>query len=391
MKTVFKLLTSVLLLSLAPLVCQAQNAFPLKTGVFEDQAVIVDARGNHVRLMSVNWFGAESAAFVVGGLDKQPIDKIARLIKSGGFNSVRLPWCNEMVESNPVVRDADISANPRFHGKHALEVFDAVVKSLSAQGLMIILDNHRSRGDWCCDEAHGDGLWYSPAYPESSWLSDWQTMTTRYKSNPYVIAAELRNEIRPDSSLGVTPTWGTNDRATDWRLAAMRGAETVLKANPRLLIMVGPINYQQDLSDIKEHPIKLSLPNKLVYAAHDYAWWRTADELNDPLTFEIGSWQRWGFVREIGHDYSAPVYISEWGGCVQNTGNVPCPADRVAFVQSLIQYQRGAGIDWAWWPLNGTQMQGYGRIKGAVEGYGLLKPDWSAWANPEVIAGLTAQ
>ncbi len=96
-------------------------------------------------------------------------------------------------------------------------------------------------------------------------------------------------------------------------------------------------------------------------------------------------------MRETGHDYTAPVYISEWGGCVQNAGGVPCPADRAAFVQSLIQYQRGAGIDWAWWPLNGTQMQGYGRIKGAVEGYGLLKPDWSAWANPDVIAGLTAQ
>ena len=29
-----------------------------------------------------------------------------------------------------------------------------------------MLDNHRSRGDWCCDTAHGDGLWYTEQYPE---------------------------------------------------------------------------------------------------------------------------------------------------------------------------------------------------------------------------------
>ena len=142
MKSLVSFLSAVVWLGLAG-AAMAQPVFPLKTGISDDQAAILDARGQRVRLISVNWFGAESGAFVAGGLDKQPVDRIARLIKSGGFNAVRLPWSNEMVESNPVVRDADVAANPQFHGQRALTVFDAVVKALSDQGLMIVLDNHR--------------------------------------------------------------------------------------------------------------------------------------------------------------------------------------------------------------------------------------------------------
>ncbi|MDI7774993.1 glycoside hydrolase family 5 protein [Asticcacaulis sp. EMRT-3] len=365
----------------------AQVAMPLHTGLIEGRAAILDAHGARVRLKAVNWYGAESAALVVGGLDRQPLAAIAKLIKSRGFNAVRLPWCNEMVERNPVVSDARVAANPHLKGQHVLAVYDAVVKALTAQGLMVVLDNHRSRGDWCCDAAHGDGLWYTSLYPEQAWLADWQSMAGRYRANPLVIAAELRNEIRSDATLGTTPNWGSGDRATDWRLAAQRGAEAVLKANPNLLIIVGTPDYQTDLSPVRDHPLVLTVPHRLVYAAHDYAWDRSAGELADPLAFEVGSWQRWDFVREGGHPYTAPVFISEWGGCLQGV----CAPDRAAFVRAFMQYQRASRIDWAYWPLNGVQMTGYGRTNGALEGYGLLKPDWSGWADPALVAQLTGQ
>lgn len=366
----------------------AHISFPLRTGVSENTEVILDARGRRVQLKAVNWFGAESASLTPGGLDRQPLESLAALIKSGGFNAVRLPWCNEMVERNPVV-DADlVAANPALRGRRVLAVYDAVVKALTREGLMVILDNHRSRGDWCCDAAHGDGLWYSPAYPESTWLADWRTMAGRYRDNPRVIAAELRNEIRPDATLGkggTTPGWGTGIRATDWRLAAQRGAEAVLKVNPGLLIIVGTPAYQTDLSPVRDHPLTLSAPGKLVYAAHDYAWDRSQAELSDPLAFEVGSWQRWGFVREVGHPYSAPVMITEWGGCIQGG----CAPDRAAFVSAFVQYIKASRIDWAYWPLNGVQMAGYNRQAGALEGYGLLKPDGSGWANPALVAQMS--
>src|SRR3954471_19515677 len=102
---------------------------------------IVDRHGHHVKLAGVNWFGAESAEFVVGGLDKQPLAQIARTIRRGGFNSVRLPWSNQLVKENPVVAPDLLAANPRLQGKRALEVLDAVVRELGRNGLMVVLDN----------------------------------------------------------------------------------------------------------------------------------------------------------------------------------------------------------------------------------------------------------
>jgi hypothetical protein len=52
--------------------------------------------------------------------------------------------------------------------KAALEILDAVVDALGREGLMVILDNHVSRADWCYAGADGNEFWYSSQYPEAS-------------------------------------------------------------------------------------------------------------------------------------------------------------------------------------------------------------------------------
>nr|MBA3969563.1 cellulase family glycosylhydrolase [Gemmatimonadota bacterium] len=67
------------------------------------------------------------------------------------------------------------------------------------------------------DEEHGDGLWYSQQYPEEAWIADWKTMVARYRNQPAVVAAELRNELRPDPAItDAKPSWGDGNIATDW-------------------------------------------------------------------------------------------------------------------------------------------------------------------------------
>ena len=350
---------------------------------------ITDQKGKRLQLKSVNWFGAESGEFVVGGLDKQPLDKIVMLIKEGGFNSVRLPWCNELVEKNPLILSNLLTANPKLQGKKALEILDAVIKELGNKGLYVILDNHRSRGDWCCDESHGDGLWYTAAYPETAWLADWQFMAKRYLDNKMVIAYELRNEIRPDPSLELKATWGDKNPATDWHLAATACGNLLLKINSNALIIVGGTDYQEHLKYVKDFPVILKVPNHLVYAAHDYTWWHKPEDLASADAFEKAVYDRWGFVLQPGRRYTAPVYISEWGGCTQpNSKGEACTQDRIDFVFTFAQYLQKHQLDWAYWPLNGTQAGGYNRIKGDVEAYGLLNPQWSAYANDEVMKAL---
>ena len=81
-----------------------------------------------MKLASVNWYGAESKDFVVSGLDRADLRALAKLIRAQGFNSVRLPWSNELVETDPIVDPAKVAANPALADKHAMEVFDAAIE-----------------------------------------------------------------------------------------------------------------------------------------------------------------------------------------------------------------------------------------------------------------------
>lgn len=65
----------------------------------------------------------------------QPVSEIIGQIASMGFNGVRLPWSDQMWESNPVVSSAYLTANPQFQGEHAVTIFEQVVSDLAAAGL----------------------------------------------------------------------------------------------------------------------------------------------------------------------------------------------------------------------------------------------------------------
>jgi endoglucanase len=225
----------------------------------------------------VNWFGFDEGEFVAGGLDRAPLEEIAATIHRLGFNTVRLPYANQVVEDNPLVPDYAVAANPQFKGKHAMEIMDAVIAALARQHVMIVLDDHVSRADWCCAEKDGNGLWYNRDYPETSWIADWQGLVRRYAGERWVIGADLRNELRSGA------VWGGNDSAVDWHAAAERGGNAVLAMNPHLLIMVEGVSYSTDLSRVGALPVKLAVPHQLVYSPHEYGFHRPSDASYEAL------------------------------------------------------------------------------------------------------------
>lgn len=343
---------------------------------------ILDAKNERFKLASANWYGAESKDFVVAGLDKMPLATIAAQIRAAGLNSVRLPWSNELVESNPVVASARLAANPALAGKTALQVFDAVIAALAFEGLVVILDNHVSRAEWCCTEADGNGLWFTDAYPESSWLADWRTMVKRYRNVRAVVAADLRNELRgmPD---GRKPSWGGSDAALDWRAAAKRGGDAVLAENPDLLVVVEGLAYATDLTGAYDNPLApLSVPNRLVMSSHDYSWFHPALFSYGQLHTDLGN--KWGFLLVQGQPFTAPVWVSEFG--------VAHSAAEVSslWFESIRRYLDEADIDWCYWALNGTQSTGTTRTLGAEETFGILDQTWTKPASAELSAALTA-
>jgi endoglucanase len=355
---------------------------------------IVDAKGKRFKLAAVNWYGAEEEDFVVAGLDKLPLATIAHELRALGFNAVRLPWSNQMFESDPPIGAALLSANPPLQGKTALAVLDAVIDALAFEGIVVILDDHTSDANWCCSDTDGDGLWYTPKYPEASWIADWRAIVARYASRPAVVGADLRNEPRsvcPCSNGGCScqvATWGGSDPSVDWHAAAQRGGNTVLGANPNVLVFVEGVNYANDLTGVYSLPVALSVPNRLVYEAHDYAWDHNGLQSAAQLHTTLGNW--WGYILAQGKSYTAPVWVGEFGTCHTSPTCVSDSTGQGLWFSAVGQYLAGADIDWSYWALNGTEARGTGRTYGAEETYGVLDVAWSAPALSNLTAALQA-
>lgn len=297
-------------------------------------------------------------------------------IQSRGFNAVRLPWSNQLYESNPVVGTYALTANPSLQGQTALAILDQVVSALTGAGIMVILDNHTSTAMWCCGN-DVNNLWYNSAYPESSWIADWQGMATRYAGNPLVIGVDLRNEPR------ITATWGGSS-STDWHAAAQRGGNAVLGVNPNLLVFVEGVSYAGDLTGVASLPVSLSVANRVVYEAHDYGFFYS--NLTGYSDWYNRINPKWGYL--VTGSNPLPLWIGEFGTCnnastcVSSTNNHDLGYWYGFMHQFLWQYS----VDWCYWAFNGTTEAGHGGGFGTVEGYGIMNTSW----NGDALAALTS-
>ena len=140
------------------------------------------------------------------------------------FNSIRLPFSNAMLHSERIVDTVD----PRLTGLTPIQSMDLIIETAGELGLKIVLDNHSRAPDSYLSET----LWYTDEVSDEDWINDWVMLAERYKDNPTVVGFDLNNEPHGEA------TWGTNDLATDWKLAAERCAEAVHAVHPEVLIIV---------------------------------------------------------------------------------------------------------------------------------------------------------
>ncbi|WP_431859185.1 glycoside hydrolase family 5 protein [Azospirillum sp.] len=146
---------------------------------------IIDNSGAAVKLTGVNWFGAEGDAFAPQGLWTDSYQNHMDKMKSLGFNVIRLPWSDAMLDAGRMPTGIDYGKNPDLVGKTSLEVFDKIIDYAGKIGMKIILDHHRS-GDGA--SANENGLWYTSQYPESKMIENRKMLATRYASKEAVMA-----------------------------------------------------------------------------------------------------------------------------------------------------------------------------------------------------------
>jgi endoglucanase len=359
----------------------ASIAFPLHTS----GASIDDASGRQVKLDCVNWYGSESVDFVAGGLKYESAATIISEIVSMGFDCVRLPYSNQMWESNPIVSSNLTTANPAFNGEHARTIYATLVQDMANAGLMVILDDHNSNAEWCCNGDDGNTLWYNSQYPQSAWISDWQSVTSTFKNIPQVIGVDLRNEPRGSA------TWGGGNSATDWHAAAELGGNAVLSADPRMLIFVEGTNYATDLAGVGSLPVDLSESGHVVYEAHDYGFDATVTGY-DQWVSKIQS--NWGYLVD-----SVPLWVGEFGTCNTSDSCVSSPtsAQLGMWFSVFTRYLSAHNVNWSYWAVNGTKSDGLTDgnsgspiTYGQVETYGVLNTGWSAPASASLLTALKA-
>ena len=332
---------------------------------------IVDATGDAVRIAGVNWFGFEGTNMSPNGLWTRGYKEMMAQMVELGFNTIRLPFSGDMLRATGPALGIDGSKNPDLVGLTPLQVMDRIVDHAQEIGLRIILDHHRP------DAGAGtsaNGLWYDAAHPESQWIEGWRMLAARYADNPAVIGADLHNE--PHNG-----TWGGGG-PKDWAAAAERAGNAIGAVNPNWLIFVEGVavhrgeNYWWggNLMGVRDRPIALDVPNKLVYSAHDYPnsiyeqpWFQGADfPGNLPAKFD----QMWGYIFREG---IAPVYIGEFGTKLVDPKDAP-------WLEAITSYLGGdfdndgrndlapgqEGISWTYWSWNPN----------SGDTGGILKDDW---------------
>jgi len=323
-----------------------------------DSGKIVDSAGRAVVLIGINWFGLETPDYAPHGLWARNWESLLDQIRDLGFNAIRLPYSNQLLDPANRPRRIDYGLNPDLKGLSGLEIMDRVIAGAGARGLWVILDRHRPSSQRQSD------LWYTERYDEDRWIEDWLALVERYSGEDTVIGVDLHNEPHGRA------TWGSGDPATDWRLAAERAGRAIQALNPKLLIIVqGVDEYQGDwywwggnLMGALEHPVRLDRPDQLVYSTHDYGPgvypqpWFWDPSFPDNLE---GIWRRhWAYLQDEG---IAPVIVGEFGG--RSVG-----ADREGTWQRrLVAYLKERGFSYFYWSLNPN----------SGDTGGLLLDDWS--------------
>ena len=309
---------------------------------------IVDEKGRKVKLAGISWFGGETSNLSPHGLWAKPLAHFIKTVKDLGYNHIRYPWTNEMLNPGAKTNSVDKVQNPDLANLTPLEVMDAVIDACGKAGIKVYLDRHRP-------ESGGQSeLWYVSRVSEEKWIEDWQFLAKRYKDNPTVIGADLHNEPHG------TACWGCGETNRDWRLAAERCGDAIHEVNPDWLIIVeGNDHYGEEgwqkgegywwggmLKGVRENPVRLKQKNKLVYSAHDYDknvhlqdWFNEPDfPDNMPAKWD----DIWGYIFKEG---IAPVIIGEFGSKLADNIDVK-------WLKNLVSYMNDNDVHWTFWCLN---------------------------------------
>ena len=308
---------------------------------------VVDAAGNPVRIDAIGWYGTDGpAGSALQGLWSTSYGQILGSIKGDGFNAVRIPWSdadlNTSFAGTNALGGVDWSQNADLKGLTTLQAFGKIVDYSGKIGLKVIFDHHTDDGSggqqpnglWIDKGPGTDGAGVQGTVDTAKFQADWVQIAKTFAGNSTVIGFDLDNE--PTEGGGAH--WGGGG-PTDIQQMYQAVGNAVGAVDPGALVIAeGPIAWGQhgfhgaDLSQAAINPVKLSIPDKLVYSVHEYPHEIGGTPIPDSGPAYVADMSaRWGFLEAQN---IAPVWVGEMGSNMTSAGSK-------AWASTLLDYMNG--------------------------------------------------
>ncbi|KAJ8764808.1 hypothetical protein K2173_010273 [Erythroxylum novogranatense] len=364
----------------------ACGCFPLET---KNRWILDKKSGQRVKLHCANW-PSHMETMLAEGLHKQPLEYIvAQLVVKQQFNCVRFTfstymWTKANYRKRTVAESFDLlnlteakagiaKNNPQFLNMTSVQAYEAVVDELGRHDLMVVIDNHVSKPEWCCSENDGNGFPGDKYVHRQEWLRGLLMAASHFRGKHQVVGIGMRNEPR-----------GPFSNPDDWLRYFTEGAKQVHRANPDILVIIAGLSYAQDFTFLKKKPMKLDIDNKLVLESHWYPWswghnkyWRQQDmnKICPQLTqFYI---DQCAFVNT--GDNAVPLFLGEFG--LKQSEEVPSDHDH--WFSCILAFAADIDVDWGFWALQGGYYFRQGKVD-MDETFGVADHEWRSLRNPKV-------
>ncbi|TLS23751.1 uncharacterized protein PpBr36_06522 [Pyricularia pennisetigena] len=365
-----------------------------------------DASGNTVTFAGINWPG-HGEVMIPEGLQYQSIEFIASKIKSIGMNAVRLTFAIEMVdqiydnggtdialekaftdglgqENGTKILNQFLGKNPQFTAKSTrLEVFDAVAAELARQQIHIVLDNHISKGKWCCGADDGNAFWGDSQFSADLWVRGLEYMAKHGKKWKALTSISLRNEPRTPAES--SPAFSSYNWQS-WYDYMKRGANAVHAANADVLVFLSGLNYDTYMTPVVRG--EALTPGTTRFSFDDFPNWG-----RDKLVVELHNYETSqsnctnlqsnlynnGFQALSDPNVTAfPVMLTEYGF------NMMDNSWQGVYATCIAQYMPAQKASFFIWVVAGSYYTRQG-THDFEESWGVLNHDWSDWRNPSYV------
>jgi hypothetical protein len=164
-----------------------------------------------------------------------------------------------------------------------------------------------------------------------------------------------------------------------------KGAEAVHSANPDVIVILSGLNYDKDLSFLRNRPMNLTFSGKIVFEVHWYSFtdgeaWKNGNS-NQVCGRVVDNMMRVsGFLLDQGW----PLFVSEFGVDQRGTN-----VNDNRYLGCFLSVAAELDLDWALWTLVGSYYLRQGVI-GMNEYYGVLNWNWREVRNSTFLQLISA-